>query len=101
MATYVCLRDCQEVLNGKIHFVLRGDTVESDSDLKESCFARIDTPEYKVDFITAGEAELLDAKWDFADAKAAVQSKFGVTLKKGPKEAVVAAIIDARFRNQD
>ena len=61
-----------------------------------------DAPE--LNFLTAGEQELMEAKWTFQDAYNAIKVAYGKELKKeeGTKKSeVVAQILDHRFRAFD
>lgn len=107
--SYVCLRDCQIHLpvgtdadgkpTGKITWVARGEVIESEKAPRKDCFAPLDGSR-NVDFLLASEAELLASEWSFKDAKEFMQEQYNVVLKAGSKDKLVAAIMDARYRNQ-
>lgn len=101
MAEYICVKDCQEIIRGKITFVPRGAVVHSEEPLKKSCFIAADSDEYVLDFMTATEAELLSAKWKPQEAIDWADEEFGAVLKKEKKADMVNAIIDVRYRNAD
>lgn len=51
------------------------------------------------DILTATEAELLETKWSFEEAKATYKEKYGVTLRKyKDKDKIVNQMLDVRFR---
>lgn len=56
----------------------------------------------KVDFLQAGEAELLESKWTFKEAAKAIADLYKIRLKKSDKKSeVVTQILDARYRGLD
>lgn len=64
-------------------------------------FKYVDSAE-EIDFLTAGEEELLNAKWSLGAAQAIVMSTFNIAITGGTDKAdVVRQIIDARERFVD
>lgn len=101
---YVCVLECQVRINNKIHWKLAGSIEDFDKD-PGKCWRCLEDPEeYKVNFGTALEAELLEAKWKLSDAKEAVKELYGISLniaQGSTKKEVVTAILDARYRHND
>ena len=105
----ICMRDCQIRIGveGKIHTIVKGEVIEFDAKEAPKNFKSIEKDEktqedYKVDFLKAGEEELMESKWTFIEASAAVEEAYGVKLKKekGTKKSeIVAQILDARYRS--
>ena len=83
-------------MNGKITFFTKGEVAEF-----KKCPPNFRPLTDKIDFTTASEAELLEAKWKFSDAFNAVKEEYGVELKKTDKADIVAQILDARYRQVD
>ena len=103
----ICMRTCQVRIGeeGKIHTIVRGEVLEFDK--CPAHFTSIEKnpvtqEEYKVDFLKAGEEELMEAKWTFKAASMAILDEYNVKLKKetGTKKSeIVAQILDARYRS--
>ena len=103
---YLCKKNCQiRKKDGKIWFINKGQVVEMDEPHK--CFVAMentaDTPpekKYSIDFATASEEELMEAKWKFTEAEAAILTAFKVKLYKDDKKRdVVKQILDAQYRS--
>jgi len=99
---FLCLITCQAKLYDKITFVKRGEVVRSPVDLGVR-FKNLEAiEEHEVDFLKAGEEELINTKWSFKEARKAIYDKFGVELKReeGTKKSeIIDQILDARFRS--
>ena len=57
--------------------------------------------EQVVDFLTAGEAELMATDWSFSEAEAAIEAEYSKKLfrEEGTKKSeVVSQILDIRYR---
>lgn len=101
---YVCRKTCQVNIDGKITLVERGDVIDLASPPPAKRFTPLEGEAYEIDFAKASEAELMEAKWTFAKAKAFVKENYDVILKKeeGDKKSdIVARILDARYRAVD
>jgi hypothetical protein len=111
---YLCTKTCQVRLKpeedskapGKILMVKKGEVHDSDSfdpdtnfKGKSSPWSSMGGPEYTTDFGKATDAELMEAKWDLAEATLFVKRTYGVDLVKASKKDVVGQILDARFRH--
>ena len=96
----VCDIQCQQRLDdGSIKWFMPGDLFE----FKECpihfrpVMGEDEAP--TIDFTEAGEAELMAAKWKFAEAAAAIKAAYGVELTKvDSKMEVVKEILDIRHR---
>lgn len=101
MPTYVCRVPCQVVMpEGGVRTFDAGSCWEFPTDFEvPKWFDNLDSSE-GIDFITASEEELANAKWKFAEAKAAVSEALGVTLKTGTKTEIIRQILDARYRHE-
>jgi len=99
----VCRRKCLLRIDGKGLFFNRGEVSEF-----EECpnnFAPLEGPNAdSVDFLTASEEELMEAKWKISDASLAIKDEFDIKLKSGKgykKLDLVKQILDARYRKVD
>lgn len=100
MIKAVCRVACRPRMeDGKCYWCKPGEVREfSSAKAVPEHFEIIDTGE--VDFETASEAELLEAKWKKSDAEAYIVDAGG-TFKDGDKADIVSQILDARFRKVD
>jgi len=101
---YICRKTCQHRDEGQIFFCEMGTVYEFKDAPKNNCFEAIDKEKelYVVDFLTAGETELKQAKWKFSDAEKSIWDAYGVKLSKedGDKKSdIIGQIMDARYRS--
>lgn len=105
MTEYVCDQDCQVRLpDGKIVHKLRGDLLVWPDDIEEGqpeepprhLFRLLGGQE--LDFSTASEAELKAAKWSYKAINAFTMAKFNKTMPRKAKDAMIAELLDMRFR---
>ena len=109
MKKYLCIRTCQLRIDDQIHFIEKHAvrTLAEDPGKNFRCLTVDDETNeapYEVDFTTAERAELLEARWNMKQAKAAVQEAYGVELisvEGDRKTDVVDRILDARYRASD
>ena len=103
MPSYVCRRTCQvRMPDDSIRLFDPGTVYTFPEDFEvPDIFDNLDgTSEGSLDFLTASEEELLATEWLFADAQTAMSTAFGKNLVPGKKPAVVAQILDIRYRNE-
>ena len=81
---------------GHIRYFKAG-TVEAFDELPPHFEALEERP---IDFTTAYEDELMEAKWTMKEANDAMKAAYGVALKRGSKAELVNQILDIRFRNE-
>lgn len=98
----VCLKQCQLRLDGKIHLVGKGQVVDYPD--AHTCLKSLEAVEAELDFTTASKETLMETKWKFEDADAAMVEAFNkkLTREQGTKKSeVVEQIMDIRFRALD
>lgn len=98
----ICRNKCQARLDDdKIMFFYPGDIQEF-----EECPPHFEAvTEAKIDFTTAQEDELREAKWSFEEAHAVMLETYDAELKRvegeTTKQDVIDQILDIRFRALD
>jgi hypothetical protein len=95
----VCTQACQKRVNGKIKYYHRGDLETFDE--CPSFFKPVDGQ--NINFLTASEGEMMEARWAVKDAKLAMKLGYDVDLQVDPddkKRDIVNRILDIRKRNQ-
>lgn len=95
----VAVRKCQSIRDdGKIVFYMKGDIEEF-----KKCPAHFRPIEGKdaprIDFATAGEAELLEAEYELADLKKFIEDRYDMKPGNRGLEKTVAFLLDCRFRD--
>ena len=97
----VCKKTCQlRMDDGKIWLINAGMVIDIENLPKKNFVSLEAEGSYEIDYTTASEDELLEAKWKFSAAYEAVFNEYNVKLKKGGIKAdVVKQILDARYRS--
>ena len=97
----VCRKPCQvRMPGGYIQTFNRGEVFDF-----EKCPLHFESIEpvgeakvAKVDFATAGEAELLASDFDIAEMQAYIRSTFNKVTESTDRESLVRILLDCRFR---
>ena len=98
----VCTKTCQIRIDEQITLIERGTVMSLDELPNNGCFNELQGRDYQIDFLTAGEDELMKVKWKFSDAAAAILDEYDMVLEKEEgdrKSDVVARILDIRYRS--
>lgn len=94
----ICKQKCFIPYEGRNRLFKQGEVFDF-----EKCPTHFAPLSSSVDFLTAGEDELMNSKWNPDKAKVAIKDAYGVTITATAteKEKIVEQILDARNRHVD
>lgn len=99
----LCIQNNQIRINGKIHTVYKNAIMDLEELPTNGCWVSLEKDAenpHIVDFSKATVEELVESDtWKFDEAFEFMKTKYKVILKKGSKQQVAEAIVDAVYRS--